>query len=127
MRNENRHLTTGEIVNLIQRAGTPVGVATVYRVLKQLEAEGLARKYFLGEGTAACYQFAKKECRGEEHYHLLCSVCGGVTHADSGSLKAFTRDMLHRHSFAVENEKTVFYGVCAKCLPKKSVEEESGI
>ena len=49
------HVTAAEIHNDFQNRGVALGMATIYRHLDQLVADGLVRKYIIGAtGSALC-------------------------------------------------------------------------
>lgn len=111
----DQHISADEIIELLKASGLAVGKATVYRVLKQLEEEGVVKRYQIAEGVGACYQYVGRHSVCNEHYHLLCSGCGAVTHVDSDLIRRFTGEMLQQHQFQIDERKTVFYGVCSRC------------
>ena len=48
-----------------------IGIATIYRQLEKLVAEGKIQKYFIDEHSAACFEYAGEKCNPEEqHFHL---------------------------------------------------------
>lgn len=51
---------------------SPVGKSTVYRCLDRLVSQGRARRYFLGDGARACYQYVDGQGACREHFHLKC-------------------------------------------------------
>lgn len=114
------HLKAEDIIDSLKAQGEPVGKATVYRFLKALEDEGMIRKYTLSDKTPACYQYVgdHPECR--QHYHLMCSCCGNVSHVDSPAVRTFMDETLEKEGFAIDAGKTVFYGVCKACMAQKS-------
>ena len=65
-----------EISRYLAEEGSPVGKATVYRCLDRLVEQGTVRKFLLGEGESACYQYQTGECHS--HYHLKCACCGAL-------------------------------------------------
>jgi len=118
--NKDVHLKAEDILEGLKQKGEPVGKATVYRFLKVLEDEGQIRKYTLSDKIPACYQYVgdHPECR--QHYHLMCSMCGGVTHVDSQAVRAFMDETMEKEGFAIDAGKTVFYGLCKTCMKNKN-------
>ena len=112
--NSETHLTAEQITAALKTQGVPVGHATVYRFLKQLEESGAVKRYTLAD-NAACYQWVGENSGCNEHYHLLCNRCGGVTHIESELLSHFKQDVQTDYRFAIDERKTVFYGQCGAC------------
>jgi Fur family ferric uptake transcriptional regulator len=110
------HVTVNRIVRHFEDTEESIGQTTVYRHLEKLRAEGKVRKYVLGNDKSACYQYTgnRKNCR--EHFHLKCEICGSLIHADCDFLNEIGRHLLKTHDFQINMLKTVFYGICKKCL-----------
>ena len=51
--NEDKHLTIIEI----QKALPDIPVATLYRLMDDLLAQGVVRKYIIGPNQSCCFQF----------------------------------------------------------------------
>lgn len=117
--NKDKHLTAEEIYSLLKEAGQAVGQTTVYRQLDKLSGEGKVQKFSRGDQDGACYQFAEtNHCH--EHYHLKCTVCGKLYHAECNFLNELSAHIQKEHGFQMDCSKTVFYGVCAECAKEKS-------
>lgn len=111
-----RHFTADDIADMLDARGTHVGKATVYRHLDRLLAEGEIKKYTLGDKTGACYQYnGKNTC---EHFHLKCTYCGKLIHADCTFLDRLSEHISEHHGFSVDGSRTVFYGLCSDCCDK---------
>ena len=119
MENRQRHLSAEEIGDYLRAQGSPVSRATIYRYLDRLTEQGKVRRYFLEEGTGACYQFSDGEgCR--EHFHLKCLGCGKLFHVECDYLDQVQAHIYAHHQFTIDNTKTVLYGLCACCAAKRS-------
>jgi Fur family transcriptional regulator, ferric uptake regulator len=98
LRAAERHLTVEQIASAAEALGHELDLASVYRTLDLLEELGLARSSRLGDADASRWELAHPD----EHFHLVCTVCGEVDH-HVGSLVADIRDHLdHGHGFAVD-------------------------
>ena len=115
--NKESHLTVDEILFNLQKEGTPVGKTTVYRALEKLEAQNLIRKYSIS-GTSSCFQYIgdKKSCHS--HYHLKCSHCNKLFHIKDNNLDKAVSSIMKTNHFAIDNSKTVLYGICKECNNK---------
>jgi len=110
------HITAEGILGELKAKRHLVGKATVYRYLKQLESEGQIKRYSIAEGVCACYQYIGPNSSCNEHYHLVCSRCGGVTHIESDIIKRFVKAVRQSDGFAIDERKMVFYGICKSCV-----------
>ncbi len=115
---QGHHLCPEEILEYLKDKGSPVGRSTVYRFLERLVEQGKVRKYYLGEGQGACYQYAQgQDC--QEHFHLKCVECGSLIHVQCDYLNQISRHVLEHHGFTIDHTKTVLYGLCAQCAAGK--------
>lgn len=105
------HLTVEQVTARIGATGTEVDLASVYRTLSLFEELGLARTSRLGDSEAGRWELMHPD----EHFHLLCEVCGEVDH-HVGSLVARIRDHLDQgHGFEVRGVELTVTGVCSRC------------
>ncbi len=118
--NKARHLTAEEVYLLLKEQGTPVGQTTVYRHLEKLCAEGTLRKFAGADGGGACFQFAENGAVCKEHYHLKCTSCGALLHAECDFLDELSAHILADHGFTIDGSRTVLYGLCAACAEKEN-------
>ena len=110
---DGKHKTVEEIVEILEKSGTPVGRTTVYRNLERMVADGVLQKY-TAAGECACYQYMRHEdCY--EHFHLKCTECGKLIHIECERISELVGHIAAEHNFAVNNFKTVLYGVCEAC------------
>lgn len=113
--NSGRHLVAEDVAEHLRLAGTAVGKATVYRTLERLVEQNTVRKYRLGEGKSACYQYVGDSPDCQEHYHLKCEGCGKLLHVECEYLQDISEHVLTHHHFHVNGAKTVLYGLCDHC------------
>lgn len=118
-KNKNRHLTAGEIYNILNSEGISIGRTTVYRQLEKLYDNTVVRRFKLDGNTSACYQLAQPCGECHSHYHLKCTVCGKLVHAQCDFLNELSQHIFKDHNFIVDGEKTVLYGICENCLGKE--------
>jgi Fur family transcriptional regulator, ferric uptake regulator len=108
----DRHVTVEELAAAVTAGGVDIDPASVYRALGLFEELGLARVSRLGDGDAGRWEVAHPD----EHFHLVCTVCGEVEH-HVGSLVAELTDHLERgHGFQVAGVELVVTGLCARCF-----------
>ncbi len=113
--NKNRHMTAEEVYGELHSNGSTVGRTTVYRHLEKLYAEGAIRKFLTGDNSGACFQYVDNPEACHNHYHLRCNSCGRLIHTDCDFLNELAEHIKDEHSFYLDTEKTVIYGVCDHC------------
>ena len=114
-----RHMTAAELLHALTENGTPVGAATIYRQLERLEEQGLVRRYSLDDRGSACWQYAGAEAKTGDchsHFHLKCTQCGVLIHLDCDHLGEIAAHVQQDHGFAIDPARTVFYGICERCI-----------
>ena len=115
--NKGVHLTIDDICNYLKEKNTPVGTTTVYRQVQKLLDEGIITKYNVDKESGACYQYSGENCK--MHFHLKCTECSQLIHAECDYIESLGNHIINHHGFAIDNSKTVFYGICRDCLRAK--------
>ncbi|MCZ7646863.1 MAG: transcriptional repressor [Planctomycetota bacterium] len=107
MQNTSRPLGPQEILAATKGVVPDIGIATIYRALKELVAEGWLRKVEL-PGEPARYERSDLK----HHHHFHCRTCGKVYDIDgcSGELSKLTPK-----GFRVETHEILLFGLCAQC------------
>ncbi len=102
-----RPLSPREIRAGTQQTMPAVGIATVYRNLKQLLAEGRVKVVPL-PGDSPRYEVAETA----HHHHFQCTACNRVY--DIAACRDDWRRLAPR-GFAVEHHELTLYGRCSDC------------
>jgi Fur family ferric uptake transcriptional regulator len=107
LRRAKRPLSPHEVLEQTRLAVRAVGLATVYRNLKLLVAEGSVRAISL-PGEAPRYEAAHRD----HHHHFQCTRCHRVYDVPGcpGNLRR-----LAPRGFSVERHDLTLYGRCADC------------
>ena len=103
----SRPLLPREILAVAQREVAGLGMATVYRSVKELLADGAVRTVSL-PGESDRYEMAESA----HHHHFQCTACRRVYDIAGcpGNLKR-----LAPRGFSVESHDVTLYGRCAEC------------
>jgi Fur family transcriptional regulator, ferric uptake regulator len=105
-------VTALELDDELRRRRPPVGRASVYRALDQLEELGLVQRIEVTRGTAA---YERVEPSGHHHHHAICRSCGRmVTFEDSGLEQAIRR-VSKEMPFEISEHDVVLRGRCGRC------------
>lgn len=106
------HLTAEDIVaRIADDQGEDVNLASVYRALALMEELDLVRSSRLGEQAPTTWELAHPD----EHFHLVCRVCGRVTHHRGTLVDQVATHLREGHDFDPEDIELVVTGRCASC------------
>ena len=90
---------------------TGIGLATVYRALAGLAAQGDADSLQSPEGEAlyrACISSG-------HHHHLICRSCGLTVEIEATDVEQWARSTAERHGFRDAEHIVDIFGLCASC------------
>lgn len=112
---EHRHLSAEDVYRRILDHGSEVGLATVYRVLSQLEGAGLLSRNVFDGGKAV---FEINE--GHHHDHLICLTCGRVDEFSNEAIEVLQQEVAATQGYELADHRLALYGYCAVCVAAKS-------
>ena len=112
---ESRHLSAEDVFRRLLDKGSDVGLATVYRVLSQLEGAGLLSRNVFDGGKAV---FELNE--GGHHDHLICLTCGRVDEFSNESIETLQRQVASEHGYELADHRLALYGQCAACVAART-------
>jgi Fur family ferric uptake transcriptional regulator len=108
---QNCCLTAQDIFDGLRASGRRVGIASIYRILELLTAEGAVQRIDLGSGTAR-YEPIQP---GGHHHHLVCDSCGKVEAFEDRALETALTRVEKQSGYAVAGHDVVLHGACADC------------
>ncbi len=109
------HYTAAQIHERMAQQGQKIGLATIYRHLDRMVADGVVRRYQLETGDGACYEYVGQHVECSTHFHCKCEQCGRLIHLDCDELHGIQEHIREHHGFTCNTGKTVFYGICDQC------------
>ena len=120
--NKNRHLSTLEIQDFLDKNLTGVDRSSVYRNLATFQELGIIQELNLPKiGKRFQYVLDKKV----QHFYI-CKACGKSHRGNEELFQKIESALKDVHGFSKANLSVVFYGLCSKCdLEKKKVKIES--
>ena len=120
---KGKHFTAEEVREHFESKSIQIGIATIYRQLEKLVADGTLQKYFIDEHSAACFEYSGEDCSAETpHFHLKCEECGNLFHLECDDLEGLTNHLKSEHGFSLNPYRTVLYGTCLSCRTKNQKE-----
>jgi Fur family ferric uptake transcriptional regulator len=105
-------LSAIEIEDALRAGGRPVGRASIYRILDELERLRLVQKLQVGQAMAR-YEPVRS---GEgHHHHLVCDNCGTVMPFTDPELETAIHKLSRRVPMRVAEHEIVLHGACQDC------------
>jgi len=104
------HVTAEEIFEAVKDRSSAVNIATVYRTLDTLVAEGLVCRTSLHGGQSVYVT----QSHGA-HIHLICRNCGAVIAVDQDVLLPLVRTLDEQHHFQADVQHFSILGTCTPC------------
>lgn len=90
---------------------TGIGLATVYRTLSGLAAQGEADSLQSPEGEALY-----RACSSSgHHHHLICRSCGRAVEIQAHEVEAWAQRTAAAHGFTHAEHVVDIFGLCAAC------------
>lgn len=105
-------LSAIEIEDALRSGERPVGRASVYRILDELERLNLVQKVQVGQSMARYEPVRSGE---DHHHHLVCDNCGMVTPFTDPQLERAIESLSRRIPMRVDEHEIVLHGACPDC------------
>ena len=105
-------VTALDLDDELRRRQPPVGRASVYRALEQLEELGLVRRLEVCRGTAG---YERIQPDGHHHHHAICRDCGRMVPFEDSALERAINQLSNAISFDVTEHDVVLRGHCDRC------------
>ena len=97
----------------LHESGSPIGLATVYRALADLAAEGDADSLQSPDGESLY-----RACTTGHHHHLICRNCGLTVEIEADAVEQWARAAAASHGFTQAQHVVDVFGLCAECSRK---------
>ena len=104
-------LSAQELHARLRDADTGIGLATVYRALATLAADGAADSLQSPDGESlyrACVSTG-------HHHHLICRSCGLAVEIEASEVEDWAQRTAARHGFRQAEHVVDIFGLCATC------------
>lgn len=105
--------SASQIHRRLQEAGTPVGMATVYRQLNAMAGSGAADTVTGPDG-----QLFRACTTGGHHHHLICENCGRAEDLELD--ENWIRTAAKEHGYTVTRHVLEVFGLCQHCVATSS-------
>ncbi|HTY04835.1 MAG TPA: ferric iron uptake transcriptional regulator [Rhodocyclaceae bacterium] len=112
---KSRHLSAEEVYHRLAAQQADVGLATVYRVLTQLEEAGMLARNTFNAGKAV-YELNE----GRHHDHLICLVCGRTEEFVDATIERRQKAVAESLGYELVDHHLAMYGYCQACAAKRA-------
>ncbi|MGL5817507.1 MAG: Fur family transcriptional regulator [Phycicoccus sp.] len=103
-----------EIHAELAAAGTRVGLATVYRNLQAMAADGDVDVIRTADGEAVY-----RACSTHHHHHIVCRSCGLTVEVTGDAVERWASAVASEHGFADVRHTVEIDGLCARCSARR--------
>ncbi|MCM1340024.1 MAG: transcriptional repressor [Muribaculaceae bacterium] len=107
------HPTAEELLEILKREESSVGLTTLYRNLNKLAQAGMIKKI---DGLEASAHFDHNTF---EHYHFICKKCKRVFDITADIAPDLVKNARLATGFDIESHDIVFHGICSECKNRK--------
>jgi Fur family transcriptional regulator, ferric uptake regulator len=104
-------LSAIEIEDALRASERPVGRASIYRILDELERLHLVQKLQIGQMA----RYEPIRTGAGHHHHLVCDNCGTVTPFTDNALETAIENISCRVPMRVADHEIVLHGACRDC------------
>ncbi len=104
-------MSAQELHSALREAGSPIGLATVYRALTELAVDGDADSLQSGDGEnlyRACVTSG-------HHHHLICRSCGRTVEIEADAIEQWAAEVAARNGFRDPQHVVDVFGTCERC------------
>lgn len=114
------HFSADAIHLKLLKKNEGIGLATIYRVLTQLEIAGLIQKNKFNE-TQSNYELKK-----EHHDHLICIKCGKIIEFINPDIERLQERISLKYKFRLSTHVMTLFGECQdeKCREKEKQKQK---
>lgn len=94
----------------LRAQGQGVGLATVYRTLQAMAADGDVDMMRTSDGEAVY-----RRCSTGHHHHLVCRNCGRTVEVEGPAVESWTDKISSENGFTDVHHTLEILGLCASC------------
>ncbi len=113
---EARHLSAEEVFQQLVLQQSRIGLATVYRVLMQLEEAGVLRRSSFSFNKAVVFELNEKK----HHDHLICLRCGRTDEFYDAIIERQQKAVADSFGYTLSDHQLELYGYCAHCAAERA-------
>ncbi len=108
MATTSEFLSAQDLHSRLQASGASVGLATVYRNLQAMAADGDVDVLRTDDGEAA-YRSCSTD---SHHHHLVCRECGRTVEVEGPAVETWAAEVARQHGFTDVTHTIELFGTC---------------
>ena len=109
------HLSPQEVHERVCNNEPSVGLATVYRTLQQLCADGEVDVLRTADGESVY-----RRCSPRHHHHLICRACRHSIEIANNSIERWAEQIAAENGFAHVEHVVEVFGTCSTCTAQEA-------
>jgi Fur family transcriptional regulator, ferric uptake regulator len=113
------HVTSSELLDRVNTADASIGRASVFRALDLFTRLAIVRPTYVEGSAAPIYVLMP----GGHHHHIICTGCSRVIEFADCRLADLNCELESRYNIHLTGHLLEFYGICADCQSKQTVDE----
>ncbi len=102
------HMTLEELLKTVEKNGTRVGQATMYRTMKLFVDANIVEEHRFDDGITR-YEISEE---GEHHDHLICLACGQIIEFEDEVIERRQHEVAQEFGIRITTHKMELYGYC---------------
>lgn len=106
-----RHMSAEEVFQKLVSQQSDIGLATVYRVLLQLEEVGVLRRSSFNPSKAVVFELNENK----HHDHLICLGCGRTDEFNDAEIEKRQKAVADSFGYTLNDHQHALYGYCSSC------------
>lgn len=114
-----RPLTPFEIKDMLEMAGEPVDLVSIYRILDCLDQNQLLHRIWSSGRVLKCDLDEESDCQHEQahhcHHSVVCRGCGLVEEVHCPDLTPLQAKVAESAGFEIDSHYLEFSGLCPNC------------
>jgi len=107
---QNKFKSAQEIHELLTKAKSKVGLATVYRSLQSMVQAGIVDVIVSSDGESRY-----RACSQDHHHHLLCRRCGQTREFVAPEIEKLAEVIAKKYNFTDTDHIIEISGICKDC------------
>ena len=113
--NKDRDMTVSEMSELLEDSGIKLGIATIYRAVNRLEAEGTLIRIVNGSTSKAAYRYNGADSMVCTIHRVFCTSCGKTAELSFKFTEKLDMSVSDTTGFSISDHQMMFYGHCPDC------------
>ncbi len=105
----HKHYSAHDVYDKLMSNKKNISLATIYRVLTQLEVAGLIQKNQFNSSESS-YELKKSH-----HDHLVCTQCGKIIEFMNDDLEDLQEKVSSSYKFKLTSHVMTLFGICSSC------------